>query len=695
MMKYDFINKSLLVFSKLIVPLLTTSIEERQIFAKGVCYYLGRLSHLESHLGPHTMIKHAKACRTIVLQYLGGTPVFKSSERISIDKHGLPSMLGPLKEIAIKGKSRPRLLAGLLTILYLTKLIKLPVKADYESIKRDYSGSEVANLHPEIEEVMKSFGLISQKIPLWNACHLSVKKGPSGIPAMLSSLKELSAIAKDDQFLDDLLTLGGQKFSVYLMPLLGALKSYDNITLRKLSVIPDKEGKSRIIGLLDYWSQTVLKPFHDHTMRLLHRFEPMDSTWDQSRFTKRPILDGPYFSFDLSNATDRFPLAFQSYVVEKLYTKEVAEAWKRLLVRLEFASKDGPIVFAVGQPLGAYSSWSVFSLSHHITVGIAARRCGKKLPFTGYYLLGDDIMIADHDVAMEYMKLMEYLGVEISKSKTLVSTSLFSFASRYFLNKEEISPFTFTGLGEAIKAPSTLASFLQTMINHGWSELLGPVMAPGALENITRIYLNQPQTRLADMTRLLIRFPLNGILGVLEISNETLADQFPRSCFESHNRGLLRDYVLLTIRENLINSLPDLFKVFQEWLKKFPPLEEYYKDGPEFESLKRALRRNSAPWANAWDDAHRQTLTKLMILRNYMLGESTEDPLLDKSLEAWLPSFKSINIMPKADAALSERNHVTIVNTNATIIRDALRSSKRYSLQELYHRVANPFEEVD
>jgi len=326
-------------------------------------------------------------------------------------------------------------------------------------------------------------------------------------------------------------------------------------------------------------------------------------------------------------------------------------------------------------------------------VGIAAHRCGKVLPFQEYYLLGDDIMIADPEVAMEYSKLMDYLGVEISKSKTLVSQTFFSFASRYFYNKLEVSPFSFTGMAEAIKTPSNFASFLQTMINHGWSELLGPVMAPGALENITRIYHNQPQTRLADMTRLLIRFPLRGILGVLEVSDEILTDQFNRSCFQSHNRGLLRDYILLAMRENLINSLPNLNKSFMEWLKLFPPLDEYFIDGPEFEPLKRALRRNSAPWANAWDDMHLKTMHMLMSLRNYLLGEIADIPFNESNIEEWLPSFKGLNLLPKAEAALSERNHITIVNTNATILRDAIRTSKRYSILDVFHRCQNPFED--
>lgn len=689
------INKGLQVFLKLVVPLLTTSIEERQLFAKGAATYLDRLSHIETYQGPRTMLKQAKACRNTVLQYLGGSPVLSASERISLDKSGLPSMIGPLKILLKRADKNPRLIAGVLTILYVTRIVTLPVKADYEPITKEYSGQEVAKLSSEIEIVMTRFKLTSLKVPSWVACHLSVRKGPSGEPAMASSLAELSQIKKDPQFLEDLLTLGGKRFNTYLQPLLERVKDFGPTTLRKVSVISDREGKSRIIGILDYWSQTVLKPFHDHTMKLLHQFEPMDATWDQGRFTKRDIPAGPYYSYDLSNATDRFPIAFQRIVVEKIYNPDIAAAWERLLTRLEFASKDGPVVFATGQPLGAYSSWSVFSLSHHICVGIAALRCGKELPFTGYYLLGDDIMIADSDVAMEYRKLMSELGVEISTLKTVQSDHFFNFASRFFYKDQEVSPFTLTGLQEGIRSAPTLASFLQTMIEHGWQELLGPILAPGTVENITRIYSHQPQTRLANMTRLLIRFPLNGILGVLAASDEALTDQFNRSCFEKHNRELLRDYTLLAIRSNLINNLPTLYKAFEDWQKNFPPIDDYFIPESELEPFEHALKRNSAPWVNTWDYQHRQTLLMLTTLRTTMLGEVPGLPVPPTKLEDWVPFYRQISILPNVEKIFKSRNHVTIVNANATIIRDVLRTSKKYSLLELYHQVPNPFLEDD
>jgi hypothetical protein len=60
-----------------------------------------------------------------------------------------------------------------------------------------------------------------------------------------------------------------------------------------------------------------------------------------------------------------------------------------------------------------------------------------------YLVLGDDVVIRDYQVAMEYINLMTSLGVEISHPKTVVARHQFcsvEFASRLFCNGIEYSP---------------------------------------------------------------------------------------------------------------------------------------------------------------------------------------------------------------------------------------------------------------
>jgi len=88
---------------------------------------------------------------------------------------------------------------------------------------------------------------------------------------------------------------------------------------------------------------------------LLHRIEP-DCTFNQGSFTRILPLS-PFHSLDLSNATDRMPIALQLRVIERVIGKERAMAWAHILVGYEYNSKGNPSVkYNCGQPMGAYSS---------------------------------------------------------------------------------------------------------------------------------------------------------------------------------------------------------------------------------------------------------------------------------------------------------------------------------------------------
>lgn len=255
---------------------------------------------------------------------------------------------------------------------------------------------------------------------LFSEFHTSLKRGPFG-HALGSCYKELSALFTRAEYLPllkSLCTLGGLhfrntiKFWLDNIELLiayhgkmeiarRAMTSNDYIMgqykdtfmgrsinvkfqdtfnmsrLRKLTAIADKNGKTRIIALFDYWSQTVLKPLHDYIMDLLSYF-PDDCTKEQGdKLARYPqIKSGQYWCFDLKSATDRFPVSYQCLVLSKLIGKERTEAWKDIMVSYDFTSPvvgdTKPIKYGVGQPLGAYSSWAVFTLSHmyyYITVG--------------------------------------------------------------------------------------------------------------------------------------------------------------------------------------------------------------------------------------------------------------------------------------------------------------------------------------
>lgn len=79
--------------------------------------------------------------------------------------------------------------------------------------------------------------------------------------------------------------------------------------------------------------------------------------------------------------------------------------------------------------MGAYSSWPMLALTHHIIVRMSARMAG--VPFSGkYVILGDDVVIACPLIAEVYKKMMATLDTPISLMKTHVSDDTYEFAKR-------------------------------------------------------------------------------------------------------------------------------------------------------------------------------------------------------------------------------------------------------------------------
>lgn len=99
---------------------------------------------------------------------------------------------------------------------------------------------------------------------------------------------------------------------------------------RKLSYFADPEGKTRVIAILDYWSQTALKPLHDRVSSILRSIKN-DCTYNQDHFKSILPTTGPYHSLDLSNATDRMPIALQKVILSEIVGQEKADAWARIL----------------------------------------------------------------------------------------------------------------------------------------------------------------------------------------------------------------------------------------------------------------------------------------------------------------------------------------------------------------------------
>jgi hypothetical protein len=128
----------------------------------------------------------------------------------------------------------------------------------------------------------------------------------------------------------------------------------------------------------------ILTGLHDQLQSILKSI-PQDGTMDQAAPIDRlPKNAGPVYSFDLSSATDRLPIDLQCQVLSYIFSPDIANAWREVLVGRPYSvdskefniSKD--IFYSVGQPMGALSSFNMLALAHHIIVQVAAYNCGYR-----------------------------------------------------------------------------------------------------------------------------------------------------------------------------------------------------------------------------------------------------------------------------------------------------------------------------
>nr|UJQ92446.1 MAG: putative RNA-dependent RNA polymerase [Mitoviridae sp.] len=224
-----------------------------------------------------------------------------------------------------------------------------------------------------------------------------------------------------------------------------------NIPNGRLSTKEEPAGKVRVFAMVDYWTQVALYPLHSYLMNVCKDI-PSDGTFDQlkpvRRMLKKVTDDQIIYSFDLSAATDRLPVVLQEVLLGVVFTPDFAAAWKELLVGRRYHLPKGvsyngalQVMYAVGQPMGAYSSWAMLAWTHHAIVQWAARRTGFRGNwFEAYAVLGDDIVIADDAVAKMYQVICAEIGLEIGLAKSLASRGkTCEFAKTLFFRGQNVS----------------------------------------------------------------------------------------------------------------------------------------------------------------------------------------------------------------------------------------------------------------
>jgi len=228
----------------------------------------------------------------------------------------------------------------------------------------------------------------------------------------------------------------------------------DNYALGRLSFKVEAAGKLRVFAMVDSWTQSILKPLHDSLFKVLSLL-PNDSTFNQGAAFKRAVSkaekSGHSYGFDLSAATDRLPLIIQIKLLSGFIGDHLASLWGLILTERDyylpenkFGIPEGNLRYAVGQPMGALSSWAMLALTHHAIVQYANYLLGNKNNWTeAYEVLGDDIVIFDPSLAKKYEELMGLYGVELNMAKSVISHGkqpVVEFAKRTSFKGKDVSP---------------------------------------------------------------------------------------------------------------------------------------------------------------------------------------------------------------------------------------------------------------
>jgi len=195
---------------------------------------------------------------------------------------------------------------------------------------------------------------------------LTTKASPSGYQALTSSLSDATSLPM--KLIKSIKILGGKDLGQRLdlvrqnSSLIGKIMKQPfncNSVIRRIHCFPDSEGKTRVIAIGDYWSQTCLVPLHNQLYKLLSSI-PQDRTYTQRLDINlfNPLKDETYFCFDLTAFTDRFPCVVITSLLKVLIGKKKAQAWYDLMVSLPFEEENSrqDLHYCVGNPMGFYSS---------------------------------------------------------------------------------------------------------------------------------------------------------------------------------------------------------------------------------------------------------------------------------------------------------------------------------------------------
>jgi len=342
-------------------------------------------------------------------------------------------------------------------------------------------------------------------------------------------------------------------------------------------------GKIRLFAIVDILTQWTLRPLHNGLFKVLKRWDATDATFDQDRgfniFLSKLSKGTTIYSYDLSAATDRLPITLQKMILNH-FKPGFGDAWANLLTDRVFLIKykpkklDGFVRYLTGQPMGAYSSWAMLALTHHVILQYSAYKVYKTYKwFDLYCILGDDIIIGDTNVARYYYMFMtKVLNVKINLAKSLISSNFGEFAKRIRSSKTDLSPLSLKEFSSWGKVSGAFVQSLTKYPNVSLSKILR-ILGKGSFssgnKNLLATVFSEVKTFLNPELTVINKF-------LITIQKETLAEKEAalkyllwskiwetHLQFSDYKRELLLNYSHYSLT---VNKVISLWNIPNTWL---------------------------------------------------------------------------------------------------------------------------------
>lgn len=208
------------------------------------------------------------------------------TSRMALNRRGLPRTAG--LNLILGRAPDDNKIRCVLSILKLYDLVRLPVSDSVDSIilpiTRPLDLSWIStDLSVVLREKKKTFSPNHQI--LW---FVSEKGGPNGSPGFLKYRQDAVAVLKDDEVFGHIKRVSDLTGRFWIREELEKIGtgcshySDPGLCHSRLSALQDKAGKTRVVAMVDVYTQTCLKPLHDYFLEILSRFPP-DCTSNQDR----------------------------------------------------------------------------------------------------------------------------------------------------------------------------------------------------------------------------------------------------------------------------------------------------------------------------------------------------------------------------------------------------------------------------